>query len=476
LSIDFTALPSTVDPSQVLFSGLVHMADAKLLEKARDCVKKKNYVYAFVNFINHLKMTPGDLAARKELREAERAQKKAAGGGGFMAGAKKKMLEMKAMGIMLSTKDPEKTMHACEELLQEDPDNSAALLKLGEAASHAKLNEVAIQAFEDVLATDKENKHALRLMGRVLYAIENHERALKCFQKLAKLDPKDKEADDQCRNIPASMTAKKVKEGVDKGGYQNLIDKSQAQALEKANKRVRTPEEALERISELEPVVEKNPKDTKTMRLIAELYIKAERVDDAIAWADKALAADPNDFLASELKGDILMQRLEAGLSKLEEAYRKTPGDEKVKAKLAKAKQEKLAFDLVEYRKRVDAHPTEYGLRYVLGKAYYDAEQYDEAIKELQQAKNDARKKADAGYYLGQCFVKKKIYKLALTELQGAREGLFEMDDLKKGITYLMGRIYEQAGKKDEANKAYSEIAEVDFGYKDVTKRLEALS
>lgn len=476
MSIDFIALRGTVEPSQVLFSGLVHMADAKLLEKARDCVKKKNYEYAFVNFINHLKMTPGDIAARKELREAERAKKKAAGGGGFMAGAKKKMLEMKAMGIMLSTKDPEKTMHACEELLQEDPDNSAALLKLGEAASHAKLNDVAIQAFEDVLATDKENKQALRLMGRVLCAIENHERALKCFQRLAKLDPKDKEADDQCRNIPASMTAKKVKEGVDKGGYQNLIDKSQAQALEKANKRVRTPEEALERISELEPEVEKNKKDTKTMRLIAELYVKAERPDDAIAWAEKAMAVDPNDFLASELKGDILMQRLETGLQKLEEAYRKSPGDEKIKAKLHKAKQEKLAFDLDEYRKRVDAHPTEYGLRYVLGKAYYDAEKYDEAIKELQQAKNDARKKADAGYYLGQCFVKKKIYKLALTELQGAREGLFEMDDLKKGITYLMGRIYEQAGKKDEAIKCYSEIAEVDFGYKDVTKRLEALS
>lgn len=451
------------------------MADTKLLEKARDCVKKKNYEYAIVNFITHLTTNPGDLTARKELRDAERAQKRAAGGGGFMAGMKTKALEMKAKTIMLSTKDPEKTMLACEELLKQDPDVIAALLKLGEAASHAKLNDVAVQAFEDALAIDKENKEALRLMGRVYHGTDQLEKALKCFQRLNKLDPKDKEADEMCKNIPASMTTKKVKEGVDKGGYQNLIDKGQAQALEKQNKRVRTPEEALERISELEPTVAKNPKDTKTMRLIAELYVKAEQPDQAIVWAEKALAVDANDFLASELKGDILLSRHEAAVKQLEEAARKSP-DERVKAKLAKAKAERLAFEVEEYRKRVDAHPTEFGLRFILGKTYYDADKIDEAIQELQKAKNDARKKAEAGYYLGQCFVKKKIYKLALNELQAAREGLFEMDDTKKGITYLIARIFEQAGKKDEAIKEYSQIAEVDFGYKDVTKRLEALS
>src|SRR5258706_166577 len=102
---------------------------------------------------------------------------------------------------------------------------------------------------------DKKNKEALRLLGRVYRGTDNLEKALKCFQKLARLDPKDKEADEQTKNIPASMTSKKVKEGVDKGGYQNLIDKKEAGALEKAGKRVRTPEEALERISELEPEV-----------------------------------------------------------------------------------------------------------------------------------------------------------------------------------------------------------------------------
>lgn len=452
------------------------MADNKQLDKARDAVKKKNYEYAVTLFVEYLKAQPSDVAARKELREAERAWKRMSGGGGFMANMKMKGYGAQAAMIRVNAKDPERAMIACEDLLKQDPDIIPALIKLGEAAHLAKFNEVSIAAFEDALAVDKDNKDALRAMGRALKAMEILDRSLKCFQRLVKLDPKDKEAEEETRNIPAMMTSIKVKEGVDKGGYQNLIDKDAAAALEKQSQRVRTPEQALERISELEPKVAKNPKDSKTMRLIAELYVKAERPDDALAWCDKAIAADPNDYSASELKGDLLLQRHEAGVKMLEEAYRKAGGDERVKAKLAKAKNDKLHFEIDEYRKRVAAHPTEYGLRYALGKALYDAEQVDEAIPELQKAKQDPRKKSEAGYYLGYCFVKKKMAKLALNELGVARADLFEMDDLKKNITYLIGRIYEQAGKKDQAVAEYNQIAEVDFGYKDVTKRLEALS
>lgn len=460
------------------------MSDNKHLDKARDAVKRKNYEYAVTLFMAYLATHPGDLGARKELREAERSWKRmSGGGGGFGAKLKMKGFEAKAAMVRVSAKDPEKAMVACEEILKQDPDVIPALIKLGEAAHLAKLNDVAIAAFEDALAVDKDCKEALRQMGRTYKAIGNDnkskpdmEKALKAYQRLARLDPKDKEAEEETKNIPAIMTGMTLKEGVDKGGYQNLIDKDEAAALEKQSQRVRTPEQALERISDLEPKVAKNPKDTKTMRLIAELYIKAERPDDAIAWCDKALAADPNEYLCSELKGDLLMQRYETGVKQLEEAYRKSGGDEQIKAKLAKARAHKLAFEIDEYRKRVQAHPTELGLRYELGKALYDAEKIDEAIPELQKAKQDPRKKSEAGYYLGYCFVKKKMAKLAVNELNAARDGLFEMDGIKKDITYLLGRIYEMAGKKDQALSEYSQIAEVDFGYKDVTKRLEALS
>src|SRR5687768_12300209 len=151
----------------------------KYLDKARDAVKKKNYEYAVTLFMQHLTTNPADVGARKELREAERAQKRmGGGGGGFFAGAKTKAYGVKVSTIMVK-KDPEKAMIACEEILKQDPDVVPALIKLGEAAHLAGFNDVAIFAFEDALSVDKECKEALRQMGRTYKAMEELEKALK---------------------------------------------------------------------------------------------------------------------------------------------------------------------------------------------------------------------------------------------------------------------------------------------------------
>ena len=457
------------------------MPAEKLLDKARDCVKKKNFEYAVTMYIEYLKAHPDDVESRKELRAAERLQLKMGGAPNIFT---RKKLDFQVQAIRIG-KDPEKSMIACEEILKQYPDCVGALIKLGEAAAHASHNDVAIMAFEDALGVDKDNKEALRLLGRVYKNVSTAkeeaaekrrcmESALKCFQRLAKVDPKDKEAMDETKNIPAIMTGNAFKQGLDKGGFQNLIDKDKASNLERNSQRIRTAEQALERISELEDAVQKNPRDTKTIRMIAELYYKhTDQHDEAVAWLDKGLKLEPQNFLLAELKGTIIIERMDKQIQQLEAAAKKDPS---LKPRLEAAKQKKLTVEIDEFRKRCEAHPTEYGIRYDLGKALWDAGQVDEAIPELQKAKADARKKAEAGYYLGRCFVKKQVFNMAVKEFKQAREDLVEMDALKKEITYMLARIYEQARKRDEAVKEYEAIAEHDFNYRDVTKRLEALS
>ncbi|MGE0707555.1 MAG: tetratricopeptide repeat protein [Planctomycetota bacterium] len=449
---------------------------SKQLDKAREAVKKKNFEYATELYNLHLKANPADLEARRELRAAARAHKKLnGGGGGFMAAARAKKLELQASAIRISKKDPEKTMIQCEELLKQDPDVLPALIRLGEAASYANLNPVAIQVFEDALSLDKDSRDALRMLGRVHQATDSLELALKCFQRLHKLDPKDTEAEDMCKKIPAMITSRGYEEGAKKG-FQGLIDKDEAKKLEAKTQRIRTPEQALARIEEMMPSLEANPKDTKIMRLIAEMYVKAEQPDKAIELCERGMQVDPEDYAISEMRGDLKMKSMDDQIKKLHSAYRKNPGDAGIKAKAAHAKQAKLQFEVEEYRRRCETHPTEAAHRFPLGRALYDLGQIDDAIPELQKAKGDARKKTDAGYYLGQCYIKKKILKLALKELEGAREELFEMDGMKKEITYLIGRIYEGASRKDKAMAEYEQIAEADFNFKDVTDRISKLS
>ena len=52
----------------------------------------------------------------------------------------------------ISKKDPEKSILSCEEVLRSDPSAVHVLLKLGEAASYANLNDVAIYTFERVMS------------------------------------------------------------------------------------------------------------------------------------------------------------------------------------------------------------------------------------------------------------------------------------------------------------------------------------
>ena len=449
----------------------------KYLDKARDCVKKKNFEYAVTMYLEHLKAHPEDVDSRKELRAAERLQMKIGGTPNIFT---RKKLDFGVQAIRIG-KDPEKAMISCEETLKQWPDCVPALLKLGEAAAHAKHDDVAIMAFEDALGVDKESKEGLRLLGRVYKNVATAkedpqekrkcmESALKCFQRLSKLDPKDKEALDEVKNIPATMTSSVFQQG---GTFSKLIDKDKASSLEKQTQRIRTPEQALERISEYEATVQKTPRDTKTIRLIAELYYKhTDQHDEALSWLERGLKVEPQNFLLAELRGTILIERLEKQLTQLREQAKRDPS---VEAKVKALEAKKQTLEIEEYKKRCEAHPTEYGIRFDLGKALWDAARVDEAIPELQKAKADARKKAEAGYYLGRCFMKKQVFNMAVKEFKAAREDLVDMDGLKKEITYMLARIYEQAKKPEEARAEYESIAEVDFNYRDVTKRLEGL-
>ena len=48
-------------------------------------------------------------------------------------------------------------------------------------------------------------------------------------------------------------------------------------------------------------------------------------------------------------------------------------------------------------------------------------------------------------------------------------------DDLGKSLYYWLGRSCETAGKAEDAAKAFGQVIQWDYNYKDVRGRLEAL-
>jgi tetratricopeptide (TPR) repeat protein len=105
------------------------------------------------------------------------------------------------------------------------------------------------------------------------------------------------------------------------------------------------------------------------------------------------------------------------------------------------------------------------------------AANYSEAIKYLQQAKNDPKRKAMANFELGECFRLIKQYPLSIGAYEAALETLSSRDEeAKKQALYWAGKV-ALLGTKDaeRAGTHLNALAGMDFSYKDLAALLDKL-
>ena len=112
----------------------------------------------------HLKAHPGDVAALQEFRACARGLKALRNRERYRAKALALKVAVQASALRVNARDPRKTLLQCVDLLGQDPDSIAVLLRLGEAALCAGLREVALCVLGDALSLEPENAEAARLL------------------------------------------------------------------------------------------------------------------------------------------------------------------------------------------------------------------------------------------------------------------------------------------------------------------------
>ncbi|MDB6078843.1 MAG: tetratricopeptide repeat, partial [Akkermansiaceae bacterium] len=134
----------------------------------------------------------------------------------------------------------------------------------------------------------------------------------------------------------------------------------------------------------------------------------------------------------------------------------------------------RIAETVEEAKKRVEQNPTDPVVRYELGKALYEAEDYSSAIPHLQQAKRNPHIQSKVLLLLAKTFKAKGMLDMAAKQLADAVADLHGMDPTKKEILYEKGVIHDLMGDKAGALECFKEIYEVDYGYLDVAQRVES--
>jgi tetratricopeptide (TPR) repeat protein len=139
--------------------------------------------------------------------------------------------------------------------------------------------------------------------------------------------------------------------------------------------------------------------------------------------------------------------------------------------------QQDFADMLTKFKQGVTSNvdDTDHESHYDLGVAYKEMGLLDEAISEFQKALRGTEQRVRTYEALGQCFVEKRQYQIAMTILLRALNDAGASDDTLVGVLYLLGYASESLQKWEDAVGYYERVFTVDIQFRDVGDRLSAV-
>ncbi len=441
-------------------------------EKGLAALQRQNLDYAVAIFAQVLQKEPGFYACREALRATQ--SKKTGGKGGFL----RKMFgtasssPLFAKGQIALRTNPLEAINVAEQLLNSDPNNSAAHKLLADAALAADLPRTAALSLEIAFKISPDREVALKL-GRALASAGMSDRAERILSELASTFPNDPEIAKVLKNVSAKRTLSEGGYEALEGGtgsYRDILkNKEEAVSLEQEKRTVKTEDMAARLLAECEARIAQEPGNLRLLRSAAELCAQKNQFDKALEYYKRITATEGDaDPSLERAIAETTVRKFEHALAQLD------PNAPDFAEQAARIKAEREAYELEECRQRVEKYPNDLQIRFDLGEFYFKAGKISEAISEFQKAQNNPHKRIQAMGYLGQCFTRRGMNDLAARTLQNAIKEKLTFDDEKKELIYTLGCVLEKMGKKQEAIEQFKLIYETDIGYKDVATKVDA--
>ncbi|HUZ07855.1 MAG TPA: hypothetical protein VMV89_10265 [Candidatus Paceibacterota bacterium] len=446
-----------------------------LFTKAAEAAQRQNTDYAIDLFSQVLQREPAFYAGRKALR-AEQFKKAGGGGGGFF----KKMMSgagsspQVARARMVLGKNPGEAMAIAEQILNGDPNSSAAHRIIVEAAAALELPRTAALSYETLAKNSPKDKNLAIEFANAVSEIGEGSRAEQIVLDLLRDNPNDGDLSQALKNLSARKTLDEGGYGALEGGegsYRDILkNKEEAVSLEQEKRSQKTEDVAARLIAEYEARLQTEPDNLKLLRQLAELYTEKKEFDRALEFYERIKSSEMGggDSSLAQAIANTIVKRYDHQIAGLN-PFAAEHADE-----LARFQAEKLDFQVAECQKRVEKFPTDLAIRFEMGQLYFQAGKISEAISELQKAQGNPHKRLAAMNLLAQCFAKRKMFDLAARTLQNAIKEKLVFDDEKKDLIYNLGCVLEATGKKEDAVEQFKIIYETDIGYRDVAAKVDA--
>ena len=436
-----------------------------LYKRADEAFQKHNYDYARDLFQQILLFKPDHEKAHEALRVSLIRKFQEQG-----ATSKIKLYALKGqIEVQLkATKDPQKRMEVCLKFLNDDPTNAKvrailaeSLLILGHSNGAAAEGRMALQ-------DEPTNITALKTLVQAYRNTNKVKEAQAALDRVSTLVKDDRDLERLQRDLAAMQT---MKAGFDAAGVEGfrkaLKNTDQAEELEKRTKLVQSDADFLRLVNELQEEMKQNPTSSTLPKKIGDLYFEKKKDYTAARdWYKKASQLAPQDSVLRDKVDDCDLRMMELKVVAAQKA---------ADPKLNEFRLAHLKATIASFERRVSDRPTDMGLRFELGKAYYIGSMNDRAISEFQQSVKDPKKKSQSHLFLGKAFQKKKMFDMADKQYVAAEADVLSQE-IKLDIMYHRAKLAAEAGKIPAAIEMGNKIVEIDINYRDIAQLVEKWS
>ncbi len=427
--------------------------------------------YAIKMYLEGLRREPTNLErGHKKLREI---------------GLKRKLTGGKPAGMFNTFKSEKGENPDVESLLKVeyqfamDPGNVSHMMSLAKAIE--KLGDKACTKwildilFDAERQAKKPSKRILVLLAESYCRCDEFTLAVTACDMARKLDPADGHLENMSKTLSAQATMKHGQYDGHGSFEKSVLNMGKQKELSEGDSLAKSEDYLQLALRKAQKEYEAEPEVHGKIDAYADALTKFE--DDAhesLAMQVLAKAFHHSKTYRFKLRQDDVRMR------QYRRHYIQLKGQGKMDAAIKMAK-EQLQFELDVYKERVEQYPTDLNFRYELGRRQLTAaatfkqpDQLDNAIASLQQAQRDPKRRIQAMIDLGRCFDKKGWFKEAVDTYSRALENDLT-EERSKELRYNLGCALRAMGEKKKAMEQFSEVAQVDFTYRDVRKQIEEL-
>lgn len=449
----------------------------RFFDHARTVHEATNFEYAVQSWLSGMRFDPDNLDALAGLSNSMAAFLGESGG--------KKGLSKDVSRVVGGKNDVDRYLAAIIEWMAR-PEDVVLATRAVEAAGQAGLTESCVWLAERALprvTRDKKPRKDLALkISEAAQKVGAFDMAVGAAEAAQKIDPTDGEINAMIRTMAAQATmARGGYEKTGEGGFrQNVRNLDKQRELEEGDRMVKTEESIDRLITAADADAKARPEDVPASDKLARLLVERGRPADEERAHQiySRLYEISKQFRYRELAGDIRMRQARRTASELRRMLEQAPEDEDVTRMHADADRHFKELEIAEYKLRVEHYPTDLARKFELGKRFFNAGLYNEALEMLQEAQNDPKNRIAAQNYLGQSFLKIDWVDEAIEAFKRALEGREIMPDMQMELRYMLmlalitrARNTGEVASAEEAERIASSIAVQQITYRDIRAR-----